>query len=419
MNNNFKFEKIFFAIIIIAFLNFVLPIQLKSEIVKMEDVVVFGYPVRDSIIKDFTLNKEILTKTEISKIHSFDLTDVLKQMTGVGVASEGNFGGRRVGDGRIKIRGNNAKLLIDGIPASMEVFNCIVGNVLTLNNVERIELIRGGESVLYGSDGIGGVINVVTSEPDKYKSYLNAGFGSYESGYFYGSTQNRIGDFYYSLGYDLKNTSGDIKNTKLRSNDYFMKTGYVFTKYFSAEISGKYYDGDFEDPYELVDWDIDRKGLNIAVKGDLNKNSFYSIQYGINRGEHKSFYFSNGNLKFHSKDFINELRSFHNIKINHTKVLYGFDYKNYGGQILNQAWAYKDEKSANEYAPYLTINHYLENICGLIAGVRYNRNSLYGGVVIPKFGAEKKINEKWRTGVSANKSFRTPSTLQTQINKFA
>ncbi|MBP7652414.1 TonB-dependent receptor [Candidatus Dependentiae bacterium] len=393
--------------------------ELYAQQVKLEDVIVKGYPVRDSVIKDFSLNKITIGKKEISKTHYFDVTDVLKQLTGLNIVSEGTFGNRRVGDGRIKIRGNNAKLLIDGRPVSMEVFNCIVGNVMTLNNVEKIEVIKGGESVLYGSDGIGGIINIITEMPEKYKTAVTANFGSFTSKSFYLSTQNKIENFYYSAGYDLKRTDGDIVNTRLKSNDYFLKTGYEFSKHFTAEISGKYYDGDFDDPYELVDWDIDRKGLNINIRGDISKNNYYSVQYGLKRGEHKSYYLSGGNLKFHSRDFLDEFRSYQNINFSRTKIIYGFDYRNYGGQILNQVWAHSEKKSADEYAPYFSVNQKIKNMFDLTAGLRYNHNSLYHGIYLPKFGLVKNIHNKWKFGISANKSFRTPSSLQAQINKFA
>ncbi len=230
--------------------------NLYADTFDLGSITVIGSPVRDSVIHDYSVKKTIIDKAEINNIHSYDISDILKQISGVSVVSEGMFGSRRVGDGRIKIRGNSAKLLLDGRPVSMEVFNCIVGNVMTLNNVERIEIIKGGESVLYGTDGIGGVINIVTTTSEKYQSSLTANYGTFNTKYLNFNTQNKIDEFYYAIGYELKKTEGDILNTKLNSNDYFIKTGYKFSKYFIAEISGKYYDGNNDDPYELVNWDI-------------------------------------------------------------------------------------------------------------------------------------------------------------------
>ena len=85
----------------------------------LDEMVVTASPVRDSMAGDISVTKTIIHKAEIDRMHAFDVGDVLKQIPGVFLVNEGIFGNRTVGQGRIKIRGSNAKVLIDGRPVNM------------------------------------------------------------------------------------------------------------------------------------------------------------------------------------------------------------------------------------------------------------------------------------------------------------
>jgi outer membrane cobalamin receptor len=64
-------------------------------------------------------------------------------------------------------RGRRIAVLVDGRPEKMGLFGCTITHTFPLDNVERIEVVRGPSSVLYGSGAMGGIVNILTHEPRK------------------------------------------------------------------------------------------------------------------------------------------------------------------------------------------------------------------------------------------------------------
>lgn len=392
-------------------------IPANSRMQRLAPVVVSATPVRDNAIGDFSVNKTTYTADEIKQMNVSDVGDVLTRVSSVSLMSEGVFGSRTVGQGRIKIRGHKPKVMIDGRPVSMGVFNCIVNNVLTLNGVEKIEVIRGGESVLFGTDGLGGAINIVTKRPEKYSSEINTKYGADNSDLVNLQTNNRGENYYYTANYERKSTDGHLARTELTSNDYFLKGGYYLTENLRAEFSGKYYDGEYEDPIENGEWDKDRAGLTFNLDGSWGKHSL-SFQAHATNGEHKRHDFSGDTLQFHSEDRMEGFRTYHRVKSDNSQFLYGFDYRKYGGQIFEQMWVKNGEFTESEYAPFAVYKTSLGAKNKLIFGGRYNYHSLYDGEFLHKFSLRRNFTNNLTVTLATNRSFRTPSIIQTTMNKF-
>ena len=112
--------------------------------------------------KSFT----VITRKEIERSNHRDIVDVLRRVAGINIAKNGPHG-----SSAIIIRGNESyytKVLLNGIALSdasgtQSSYTTLV-NSLNLDNVERIEVIKGPQSTLYGSDAIGGVINIITKK---------------------------------------------------------------------------------------------------------------------------------------------------------------------------------------------------------------------------------------------------------------
>src|SRR5690606_38294166 len=122
----------------------------------------------------------VIDREQIEASASSDLLDVLRSQAGVQIRDI-------MGDGKraaISLRGfgenaiNNTLVLVDGRRLKQPA---LAGPDLTsvpLSNIERIEIIRGAGTVLYGDQAVGGVINIVTRTPDKREAYLEASRGS-------------------------------------------------------------------------------------------------------------------------------------------------------------------------------------------------------------------------------------------------
>ena len=108
----------------------------------------------------------VIERDEIIKSQARNVVDIIQRVPGINISENGPHG-----NASIFIRGNqqyHTKVLINGAdvadPSSTQVSPSNVLNSLNLDNVERIEIVRGAQSTLYGSDAIGGVINIISSK---------------------------------------------------------------------------------------------------------------------------------------------------------------------------------------------------------------------------------------------------------------
>lgn len=119
----------------------------------------------------------VINREALEKYPSHDLSEVLRFEAGLNVVRLGGFGGQT----SIFTRGtesNHTLVMIDGIrlnPTTSSIAN--IQN-LSLSDVDRIEIVKGPLSSLYGSDAIGGTINIITKNPEKTAGRLSASIGS-------------------------------------------------------------------------------------------------------------------------------------------------------------------------------------------------------------------------------------------------
>jgi vitamin B12 transporter len=127
----------------------------------------------------------VIDKSVLEKLGGHSLGEVLNLAAGVTVNGANNNLGTNQ---RISIRGSsdgNVLLLIDGIPANdpSVISNYFDLNFINTAEIERIEILKGGQSTLYGSDAVSGVINIITkkTESKKVAPYASASYGSYST----------------------------------------------------------------------------------------------------------------------------------------------------------------------------------------------------------------------------------------------
>lgn len=121
-------------------------------------------------------NLSIVDSDHITKVSNFRTTDIVKKLSGVRVERDMSFNPRP----KIRIRGVNygTLLMLDNvILTDLEGENRIF-NSLALYDIERVEVARGAYSSLYGTGAIGGVINFITSMPDKFQTQAFVGYGN-------------------------------------------------------------------------------------------------------------------------------------------------------------------------------------------------------------------------------------------------
>lgn len=189
----------------------------------------------------------VVTREDIDRWQSHSVIDVMRRLPGVDIAQNGGIGQLS----SVFIRGTNSShvlILMDGIRLNQAgVSGSSDLSQIPVSLVQRIEYIRGPRSAVYGSDAIGGVINIITTR-DKDGTELNAGVGSNGYQNYGGSTQQKLGentrvtlagDYTYTKGYDIV-ADGNTGGLAQPDRDGFMsKTLYGALEHnFSDEWNG-------------------------------------------------------------------------------------------------------------------------------------------------------------------------------------
>ena len=212
-----------------------------------EDMVVtanrFAQPV-SSVLAPTT----VVTREEIERWQATSLTDVMRRLPGVNTVVNGGLGQlsslfiRGTESDHVLILVNGIRLNQAGISGSSDL------SQIPLSLVQRIEYIRGARSAVYGSDAIGGVINIITGRAQSGSS-LTASVGSNGYQMYDGATQQKLGeattltlagDYTYTRGFDVKAGYPTAYGPAQSDRDGFMsKTLYGSVEQaFSDKLSG-------------------------------------------------------------------------------------------------------------------------------------------------------------------------------------
>lgn len=154
-------KKILFAIIMMVAAS--LPAWAEEKAISVDEVVVTATRTEEDIEK-ISANVTVITQEEIKKSTAITVQDLLKSEEGLIVRDLYGTGTKSVVDSRGFAKGVNTVVLIDGRRINQIDSGAVDWNLIPLENVERIEIIRGSESVLYGDNALAGAINIITKK---------------------------------------------------------------------------------------------------------------------------------------------------------------------------------------------------------------------------------------------------------------
>ena len=248
----------------------------------------------------------IISTAEIAQRQSIAVTDLLRTVPGVRVSATGGLGTIT----SVFIRGGNSDhtvALIDGVKIndpSSTAGGYDFGNLVT-GNVERIEVVRGSQSVLWGSQAIGGVVNVITRQPtEDLAADVSAEYGWRDTARAVGNVSGKFGPVSLSVGGNYARTDGfssvaaGTERDGYRNYGANAKVNVAFTDAISLDLRGWYWnsrtdiDGaSFVPPFAPVDsaefarmrqW-IGYAGLNVALFDGRLRNRFAFASTDTNR----------------------------------------------------------------------------------------------------------------------------------------
>ena len=414
--------------------------ELDRDTLLLEDVVVTGTrnttDIRHLPQTVTVVGRDVLTANERVNI----LPTLMEQVPGLMLTSRGvlGYGVSSGGSGGMMLRGissgaGQVMVLIDGHPQYNGIFGHPIADAYPTMMTERVEVLRGPASMLYGSNAMGGVVNIVTrtSEADGSHGYVNLGAGSW------GTLQGEAG---YSLrhGKWRATASGQyVRSDNHRPNmgfeQYggFAKVNYDITPHWNvfADASITHfnasYPGTTSAPMLDADQWITRGAIAIGIENHYRLTSGRLSIYD-NFGRHKiddgydALTGSPQTRLFRSSDALLGISWYQSAVLwSGARLTVGFDYQNiYGhayytdrqnGNVLETPNKQSGEERNHELAGYVDLRQDLFTWLTAEAGVRYDHHTITGGEWIPQAGIVVRPLRSGELKLMASKGFRNPT----------
>jgi iron complex outermembrane receptor protein len=429
MISSFYNRKFYTAIILFTLLNTTIVAQTTDSVrtYKLDPLVITGTRITRQK-SEIPASISVISRQEIENNAYVNILPVLADRVPGLFVNERNMVGYGVGPdsgGNISIRGvsgtpnTQVLMLIDGQPQFMGIFGHPIADAYTGSDIERVEVIRGPGSILYGSNAMGGAINLITRQPDEgFSLYGKAAYGSYNTSLFTGSAgfnKNKFSAF-GSINFERTDGSRKDANDAFKNTTGYLKLDYQLSKNINVSLDGNIIDarynfpGPVEQPQDTALRDYMRSRAAIALENRYEKvEGAFMLFY--NYGDHA---FTDG---FRSNDHNYGLTFYQNLKIFNGNVLtLGYDFKKFGGKASNVYTpefipkGFDVEHEITENDIYALVQQSIKRL-SFDVGYRYVRNSIYGDQHVPAGGITFKLNHNAFLKASATKGFRSPAIV--------
>lgn len=364
----------------------------------------------DGDVRELPASVAVVERREVESNRSANALAALNSLPGLFVRRNGDFGRADVD---IRGLGNNSQkigVLVDGRPEKMSIFGCAVSHTFPLDNVERIEVIKGPASVLYGSDAMAGVVNIFTRRPSQaFEGRLSASYGSYETTQLNLQAGGRKGELVYLVTYDRRRSDGHIPRSAYNGDAATGKIEWLAGRHLELTLQGKYYDGRKHEPGSIERplpdfWNDYRRGAVDVSARWRGGSSDVQVKAYRNFGRHV---FSDG---WDSKDHTDGLQADWNLRLaGGNRLTVGADLRRYWGHSYNAPAAqWKRSEAAvfalGEFRPLSSL--------AVSAGARFQHDSQFGDAVVPQIGMVWHAGPHTDLRANVSGGFRAP-----QINE--
>ncbi len=382
------------------------------------------------------------------RLESTGQTQVLSAISGmvpslfVSERSIFGFGVSNGGSGHIKLRGiggdraSAVLMMVDGQPQFAGIYSHHIADFYDKEYVERVEVLRGPGSVLYGSNAMAGVINVITKNPRErgIRTTLSSQFGSYNTWLSSATNTIRIGRFSSLASLSYNRTDGTVDNFDFKQADGYVKIGYDISANWKATADYTLMNFKGNDPiYPKLSnpesTDIYRQSI---TRGEASAS--VSNSYGATNGVVR-LYYSYGNhfvddpRHFHSKDDRFGVLAYQNfIPWQGAAATVGFDFNTYGGEIpvsggnnhTEGSMSTMSRKSITEYSPYLTLSQsFAGERLNLNGGIRMANSDMFSTRWIPQFGFSLNPGTDLTVKATLAMGYRNPSFRELYLYRMA
>ena len=429
------------------------------------DEVVVTATRTENKIQDVPEATEVFTQEDFKALGAQDINSALKLAENVNVAPAGMTGNN------VSIRGmdsGHTLILVNGMRMAGEdtttTANVYELSRLNLSNVERIEVVRGNSSALYGSDALGGVINIITKRPTEAGLTVGANIGTLAQNNYYHYDIGQQGKFNGSFDVNFQKmrrySYNDTATTTLygpRQNfnfdgEYTLSEGRTVNLnlgYMKDKMKSDYADADSsmrpgvpssKDKYQTLD--STRKTAALDYRFKTNASDFmvrayynrlekdgdmwnrvqmgqilpYHIQQDFDRMKYDTFVLeTRDSTKLSDAHRITVGGEYRHLEYSSTRL--GDNGENKGSVTVNGVTKDRSEAKLNFTAAYIQDEWTPSEKLLIIPSVRYDHSDKFGSNVAPKIGLTYKFTDDFRFKANYGRGFRAPTTVSSFSRK--
>lgn len=450
------------AIVILGMMIFTAGYESGAKVVELEPIVITTSRTERNL-SDVPSNTSVITSREISGSSAKCIPDLLKHAEGVYTYDASGTGTT----GAVNMRGfyggmsSHQLVLVDGIPQNKGKDKLIDWDMIALDNVERIEIVRGPASVLYGDNAMSGVINIITRKPENEpETKISASYGTFNTGDYVISTTGAYKKTGYLFELSRKNTEGFRKHSGYARIHIGSNISYAVTDAQKVRLLLDYYIKERGAlPWALSETQVERDRRQARPgtendKSDERKNSV-SVTHSwetCNIKTEETFYYKYNSASSFYTSGVSEsttkeqsededtygllLKSSLNGEVFGTENFFTagidlekdkFGYEEYNAPYKVRGAVQKDYKAEREKAgPYIQDEIILFDFLRIIGGIRYdwtefdfddNRNDSNSKIkniskITPRCAAVCRYRENSNIYFNYGRAFRTPTLGQ-------
>ena len=418
-------KKISLALLLLTFISISVPMA-RSQDEEIPEIVVTAsrYPQPASETPD---NITVLTSDEINRLPAHDLSESLNFRPGLNIQGRGSFGQ----PSSISIQGSNTahvRIMVDGVLLNTQGNANANPSLIPLENVERIEIIKGTGSAAWGSS-LGGIINVITKSPpalgeEKFTGNLTLTGSGGAIGYWKESLKlsGRTGPLGYLFNESHQDSNGNFRNnSNFLNNDTSGKIIYDLGEH--ADISGSYhYTRQVMGGYEFPTLGYGEDYAYIIRYGTLGLNVRPSDPASSGIDFNATLKTSNQDstltrFAVPSKALISEVQTkniFSGLDlVSHLRlrkehqITLGLD----SGQDKLDSDQTAEKEKMSRYGIYANHHWLINEDWSLVTGARHDDNTAYGSQFSPSAGLGYDFSKKVHLKMSAARAFNAPPLI--------
>ena len=410
-----------------------------NDSLSLHEVVVTG--TRNAVdVRHLPMTVTVVGREKLAEQYQTSvLPTVMQQVPGFFVTSRSMMGyGVSTGAaGGINLRGitggaGQLLVLIDGHPQYNGVYGHPISDSYQTLMAERVEVLRGPASVLYGSNAMGGVMNIVTraAQTDGIRTDVNVGAGSYGTVQAEASNQVRSGKFSSTVSAQYSRTDNHRPRMGFEQYGGYVKLGYDITEHWGAYVDADIthfnssYPGAEQSPMYGADQWITRGVVSAALENHYGNTSGALSVYS-NFGRHK---IDDGTANpaqptqryFRSKDALTGVSWYQSAQLfDGNRLTVGVDFQHiYGkayytskqtGEVLDTPNKQSGRSYRNEIAAYADFRQDIAEWLTVDAGIRFDHHSVTGTEWVPQAGIVVRPLTTGEVKAMVSKGFRNPT----------